>query len=211
MKSPDEAIQRLWDELVLLRDAWNQFNALYRGSSEVAVLLDRSARWFFRTHADMLSRDIVLRISRLTDRELTKSQRNLVLASILRDAHIDEYPGLRDELESELAELCSRAKPIRYRRHKYLAHLDHAAATGTAPPAPPVRWEDVAALIEAAERIYHRYRCHVYESDVDFNLHTLGGPTDLIRALQDGENWRMQTIASLRKDLKGPLDGGHAA
>ena len=29
-QTPDEAIQKLWDELVLLRDIWNQYNALYR-------------------------------------------------------------------------------------------------------------------------------------------------------------------------------------
>ena len=160
-QTPDEAIQKLWDELVLLRDVWNQYNALYRNSDDVGVLLDRSARWFFRSHAGLLSREIILRVARLTDNEGTKGQRNLVLASILKDAGIDAVPGLREELKRELAELRELSKPVRHRQHKYLAHLDRAAATGAAPPAPPVTWDDIARLIGSAERIYHRYRSAV--------------------------------------------------
>jgi hypothetical protein len=188
--TPDESAQKLWDELVLLRDVWNQYNALYRNSNDVAVLLARSARSFFRSHAGLLSREVILRVARLTDNEETGAQRNLVLRSILNDAGIDAVPGLREELRHELEELHELSKAVRQHRHKYLAHLDHAVATGATPPAPPVTWDDIARLIDSVERIYHRYRSAVYDSDADFVLHALGGPADLVRVLRAGEQWR---------------------
>jgi len=120
------------------------------GRSKVLRFFDLpwvSARWFFRSHAGLLSREVILRIARLTDNEETGAQRNLVLASILSDAGIDAVPDLREELSHELEELHELSKAVRHHRHKYLAHLDHAAATGAAPPALPVTWEDIARLI----------------------------------------------------------------
>jgi hypothetical protein len=195
-QTPDEAYQKLWDELVLLRDAWNQFNYLYRNSGDVAALLDRSARWFFRFHRGLLTREIMLRIARLTDHEKNRSQRNLVLQSILNDdTGIDAVPGLREELKRDLKELFVLSKPVRTLRHKYLAHLDHAIAAREVPRPPPVPWDRIEHVIDSAERIYCRYRIAVYESDPDFALHALGGATNLLDVLRDAEKWRAQTTS----------------
>lgn len=88
-QTPNEATQKLWDELVVLREVWNQYDALYRNSDGAALLLVRSARWFFRFHAGLLTREMMLRIARLTDAEEIGGHQNLVLSSILNDARIE--------------------------------------------------------------------------------------------------------------------------
>lgn len=190
-QTPNEATQKLWDELVLLRDQWNQFNELYRQSGDVLALLDRSARWFFRSHAALLTREIMLRIARLRDRR----KRTLTLKSILKDDGIDAVPGLRRELERDLEDFYNRSKPVWDIRNRYLAHLDHAIATKTPPRHSPVPWDCIAHMIDSAERIYCRYRIAVYESDPDFVLHALGGATNLLDVLRDAEKWRAQTTS----------------
>ena len=176
-QTPNEATQKLWEELVVLREVWNQYDALYRNSDDAALLV-RSARWFFRFHKSLLTREIMLRIARLTDDEETAGRQNLVLKSILKDPELDAVPEFREDLKRELEELCADAKPVGTFRHKYLAHLDRAIAAGEAPPLPPVPWALMERLINSAEHIYHQYRKAVYDSDVDFRLHALGGPKE---------------------------------
>lgn len=188
-----EPAKLVWDQLVLLNNSWRTYDVLYRASEETNQLLVRSARSFFQSHRRLLIRDILLAIARLTDQESTGGNRNLVLASILRDPALDNHPGRRDSLRVEIASLVEAAAPIRRHRHKYVAHLDHEVATGQAPPLPPVSWDQIDEIIRGAERVYHSYALSL-GSDVSFELGTLGDARKLVQKLADAERWSQYSL-----------------
>jgi hypothetical protein len=200
----------IWDQLVLLNNAWHTYTVLYEGLENMDALLDRSARWFFRSHHRLLVREILLAISRLTDPESTSRNRNLVLATILQDPGLDNHPEVRGRLRVEIDSLVRAAEPVRRHRHKYIAHLDHETAMGNAAPPPPVSRQTLEEIIRRAEAIYHEYSL-VLGSDVSFELAALGNAEQLIRKLEDAERWARYSLNTLRTQGKLPEDPQTAA
>src|SRR6266566_7380600 len=101
-ESFDARRKRLWDELVILHDAWAQYSFLFNESQERIELLNACARWYFGTTQRLLMREVILGVSRLTDPPKTGKHANLVLASLLDDPSIDKHRGLRGELDKAI-------------------------------------------------------------------------------------------------------------
>ena len=200
----------IWDQLVLLNNAWSTHEDLFGGPPETRALLDRTARWFFQNHRRLLVREILLAISRLTDSEATAGKRNLILATILEDPELDAQPAVRERLRGKIQVLVQESEPIRRRRHKYIAHIDHELAVGATAPPPPIAWQDVGDSIRTAEAIYREYALAI-DRDVSFELHALGDAKHLIRKLEDAEKWLRYSMHSLRTRGTLPDDPPTAA
>ena len=200
----------IWDQLVLLNNAWHTYDVLYRRAGPTDALLDRSARWFFHSHRRLLIGEILLAISRLTDPESMGGRRNLVLATILQDPVLANQSEIRARLATEIQTLVESAQPITRHRHKYIAHLDHEVALGKAPPPPPVSWQEIDAIIRQAEAIYREYAL-AGGSDVSFELAALGDANHLIRKLEDADRWARHVQHSFRTTGRPPEEPPPAA
>jgi hypothetical protein len=199
--------KRLWDELVLLRDAWYQHEVLYRSSPEVRHLLDRSARWFFRSHERFLLREVILAIARLTDSEGVRGKRNLVLRSLLSHPTIAQNQELSRRLAGSVSAIEEEAAPLRLHRHKYIAHLDHAVATGeTTSPLPPISFESVLSILQRSEALYQEFSLVAYESDVAFDLSALGHAPALLERLTKADKWAQLVQSILQSEFTRPND-----
>jgi len=121
----DDSRKRLWDEIVLLHDAREQYLLLFGHSPERLEMLNACAAWFFGLVQRALLREQILGISRLTDPVKMGAKTNLVLRSLLADPALLGKGAVLAELEVAIGEAEATAKPIRAHRHKYIAHLDH--------------------------------------------------------------------------------------
>jgi hypothetical protein len=196
----DVARKRLWDELVNLHHAWDQFLKLYAHSEDRVKVLNASARSFFAGLQRLLIRDVILSISRLTDPPRSLGKANLVLWSILDDQRLVDRPQLKEQLECEIREVRDMAGPVRKHRNTYIAHLDHATAVGTSvDPLPGVTRGLVDQLIARMEAAYHTYRSQLDETDVSFELSALGDVDQLASALEGGQQWREHERAERRR------------
>jgi hypothetical protein len=111
--------------LELLR-VLRELEVLFGASSKTIKLLNKAAPDFFMHHRELLTDQIILSVSRLTDNRWSgpgKSQENLTLICLL-DLDGLEYQALRTDLEKKWTAIKTDAEPIRLVRHKVLAHAD---------------------------------------------------------------------------------------
>ena len=149
-----ESRKRLYDEIVILHDSWAQYRFLFTESNERMQLLNVCGSWFFRTTQRNLLREVVLGISRLTDPIKTGKFDNLTIGMLLLDLSIDSHIGLRDRLDAAVAAAIGAADPMRPHRHKYIAHLDHPTALGSAvSPIPALARQQITDAINALDFI----------------------------------------------------------
>jgi hypothetical protein len=194
----------LWDQVVLLTHAWSTYCVLYRSAEDAHALVDRSARGFFHHHRGLLSKDILLGIARLTENEIVGKHRHLVLAILLQDPALDAHPQERESLRARIAALVDKAATVRTHRHSYIAHLDHALATG-ATSALPLSENDVASLVEEAGAIFSAYTVAVGR-DASLELVSLGDASHLLAKLADSEKWLSYRQHHLRTTGQPPPD-----
>ena len=101
-----EIRNRLFTELVLLTDLWEQYRVLFMSSARQVKRLNEHARWFFATVQRVFLHQIIIGISRITDPAASGRQRNVTLAALLQD------PRLR-ELEAQHAALAAEVETVR--------------------------------------------------------------------------------------------------
>src|SRR5438552_2291692 len=137
-------------------------------------------------------RDVILSISRLTDRpKSVRGEANLVLSTLLEDPRLANRPELMEQLKSGIDEAKRLAQPIRQHRDRYIAHFDQATAIGAPDdPLPPVPGSSVDELIAQIEAVCHRYRSELDAVDCSFELSTLGGFDALLRVLEEARRNR---------------------
>ena len=189
--SPEADQDRLWNELVLLRDAWTQYTILFGGTAERVAMLNTCAGWFFGTTQRLLLREVILGVSRLTDPSELGKHANLTVRILLVDPAVDSVAGLREELSALVQKAVDAAKDLRVHRSKFIAHLDHATALGSPesplPGLPRQAVEDAVATLEAA---FSLHSTRVRHRDRSFRLASLGGADALVGILEKSERWK---------------------
>lgn len=101
-----------------------------QGPAQITALNDKAGR-FFGLFQQLLLRDVILSIARLTDGAATARQENLSLRALLEDPAVRDVPALKQAVAAAV----STAATIALHRHKYIAHLDRAVAAGLVLPA----------------------------------------------------------------------------
>ena len=119
-----EIYPRLAGNVMETYGAFDEFVFLFT-SEEVVSVLNATAGAFFVRHQRLLIDNIILSLSRMTDKKrsgyLKYPQENLTLDRLLElpDA---KYKTLRTDLERKWTEIKRAAEPLRTYRHKFLAH-----------------------------------------------------------------------------------------
>ncbi|MCK4663870.1 MAG: hypothetical protein KAT68_13460 [Bacteroidales bacterium] len=111
------------NEVVYLHYCWNVFRNVYANEKNID-LLNRYDNQFFGIVQNIYWDSILLHISRLTDKEFNRSNRNLSLKTIYNDIENELTNSKRNELCSKLNKINGLVKKARYHRSKRLAHKD---------------------------------------------------------------------------------------
>jgi hypothetical protein len=98
----DASRKRLWDEIVMLHDVWDQYEELFAHSSERVRMLNACAGWFFNLTQRVLLRETILGISRVTDPAKTRAFDNLALEFLLRDPALSRQPEVEGDLRAAI-------------------------------------------------------------------------------------------------------------
>lgn len=180
--------KRLWDELVMLHDAWQMYSYLFGESEERVRMLNACAGWFFGATQRLLLRETILGISRLTDPLRIHGRDNLVLQRLLLDPGLAGAPETKAKLVSAIGKARKAARKVRAHRNRYIAHLDSAYAIEPAGnPLPGLSRRSISAAIQKLEDAYS-ISCHGSRA---FDLSPLGSADALARILEKSERWRL--------------------
>jgi hypothetical protein len=193
----EESRNRLFDQLVLLDDAWATYRYLFGTSQERVRILNACAHWYFALTQRLLLAETILGISRLTDRPTTAGQENLVLDRLLEDPALEERTTLKAGLAAAIADARAAAAPIRAHRHKYVAHLDRDLAIGKPEePLPGLSRESITAVIQKLQAVYNLHGNGLRRVDTSFELHPLAGADALLHILEASERWKLMREVS---------------
>ncbi len=156
----EEVYDRLWQQVALLHAKQKAFSQLFASGERPIVVLNETARSFFASLQYILHSDIVLSISRLTDRLKIGRHETLSLerfVPILKPAHSD----LADEIQGLVAGLRNTADSIRIRRNKTIAHLDLATMLATGPSVlPPVTDSEISDALAEIRQVVNTVNRH---------------------------------------------------
>ena len=119
--------RQLWQKTAYLYGKWNTYLKLY-SSQDVIEVLNSAGRSFFGMHQQMAIADILLDLSKLTDKPGEGKKKNLSVQLLLRDNDTDSDPDFHKQLEEAVGAAitaCAFAVPW---RHRLIAHFDLATA-----------------------------------------------------------------------------------
>lgn len=157
-KLPD-GFQELQDEVLDLVWTWHTFRQLFT-SEEAVRILARAAGSAFRIIQLNEHSALVMRISRLTDKETSGAgQVNLNLAALETWVRDTGDAALADEIQKATEELRDRCADLRRLRNKREAHLDRKVALRQV-TLPGSKRENIEAAIEGAAGLMNRVAEH---------------------------------------------------
>lgn len=185
------AHNKLFEELAILHGAWEQYNFLFASGTARVEVLNICSAWFFGMTQRMLMREMILGISRMTDKATIGSFDNLTIAGLLQDPALKGKVNLRARLRRRVAKASRLAEPIRTQRNKYIAHLDHALAVGRAvAPLPRFPLATIGKILHALEDAYNEHGRHVRNADTSFDLNSLSAAEALYSILENSDRWK---------------------
>jgi hypothetical protein len=183
-----ELAYELSSSITFLHLKWKLFRALFGTSQERINLLNQTAPAFFAFVGQIMFNDVVLAITRLTDRKRKTACLAQLITLLAPHVGMAELAGWR----SQLALLNAAVEPLRETRNRYLAHDELPTALNSNPrPMPGVSRAQVETMLKRIrglfESIEEKFRgSHTPHESVD---------------AQGGE----QLIASLERAV-----GGHS-
>jgi len=121
-------LERLHTELVWLHTRWINYRQLLAEGPEQVGLLNCVAPSFFGVIERVMRDDIVIGLSRLTDRKRVAAKDTLTLSRLIHELHPADDRTLAIQLRGRLKEINAKIKDIRTHRNQRVAHLDLVAA-----------------------------------------------------------------------------------
>ena len=181
----------LFTEVAWLHLKWAHYRELFVESSEQTALFNRIAPLFFARLDDILFDDIILHISRLTDPPVytqKTNQRKQKHYRLSLKCLVELIPndGLRKQVGQEVGSLCAMSDIARDWRHRLLAHCDLLTVRDQNPrPRPGASRHDIEEILASMRRVMNLVYAHFCDTeDAYCFVGTIGGPSELVRALE---------------------------
>jgi hypothetical protein len=146
-----ELAYELSKSITFLHLKWKLFRALFGTSQERIDLLNQTAPAFFAFVGQIMFKDVVLAITRLTDRK----RKTACLAQLI--TLLAPHVGVAElaRWQSELALLNSEVEPLRETRNRYLAHDELPTALNNHPrPMPGVSRAQVETMLKRIRGLF---------------------------------------------------------
>jgi hypothetical protein len=202
------------NEITWLHAIWQQYRHLY-AVPETVELLNETAAFFFHMNQEMMLRDVILNIARLTDRPESMGKANLTLrrlaATIEEAAGPRPEPGQPDSRNPRILAVADRVTVLvdqalersafsRDWRNRNLAHKDLALALGKgAAPLDPVSREMIGQALAAMAAVMNEVNAHYWSG-----LHTM---YEAFIAHNDAEalTYHLSEAIELERKRRAPL------
>lgn len=139
------------DEVLFLFYRWTIFRQLFGSGKENLELLNRSGSNVFVLLQTLVTDNVFLTLSCLTDPEKTGPDQNVSIKNLLRKIETDLDDKLREQLRKKLKKLEAMLTNLRKHRNKRIAHLDldHAIKVKSLPPVTNGELEDALDLVKS--------------------------------------------------------------
>ena len=186
----DEISDRLWDgELCELQDLWDTYNYLYVKDPKRAQNLLSEARWgrfFWNRVRGWIVDELIMTISRLTDRPKSGERQTLTLAALLDDTRLSGQ--LRCELRCELKRIrrLKQVDKIRKHRNRVVAHSDKRTVLGK-DALPILQSAKIQEIISRLQDVHRKHRVESMGSGVlgGYGTHTVAGVESVVKRLEE--------------------------
>ena len=157
----------LHNEVVWLHAKWLEYRKLYGTSEKRVELLNATAAFFFGVVQDVLWKDILLHIARLTDPLKHGKCENLTIRRLPNNVEDDVLAG---ELRGLIEEGSDRFTFAREWRNKRLAHNDLThAIDASATTLPAVSRQNVEDALDSLRQIMNCVHSRYLQSDYVFD------------------------------------------
>jgi hypothetical protein len=171
-------------ELSRLQVKWHMYRQLYGKSQERLDVLHQAAGHFFSILHQSLIGDVVLHLSRLTDRPRTAGRESLT---------IQRLPALLPDetLQTDVAALVTAARtacaPVRPWRDWLSAHTDLQVAISSE-PVPGISRAQIETAIVSVRAVLNRIEVHYWNSPTryDLTMTPVGDADSLVYYLVNG-------------------------
>jgi hypothetical protein len=199
----------LFSEVVWLQDKWREYCTLFTDSVLRVDLLNESAGRFFGQLQAVLWEDVLMQISRLTDRSEMGKRENLSIQQFVRLCERTEFAA---RITSAVQQAADAAAFARDWRNRYIAHRDLPLALNRdAPGLAHASQKAVTDAVDAISAVIKLLHQEYLKFDVDLEVAGgLGDAEDLLRVLDDGvragraREERFRAGMLLPEDREGP-------
>jgi len=156
----------LENEVIWLHAKWLQYRKLYAKSKERIDLLNQTAPFFFRVVQEVLWKDLLLHIARLTDPPKQGRYENLTLRRL---PDVIEKEALADEVGRLVKTALADAGFAREWRNRHLAHRELSLSPQhRAKPLPRASRQNVEEVLASFRRIMNKLHVSYLQSEVGF-------------------------------------------
>lgn len=192
----------LSSDLSLLNLKWHTFLSLYGRDEDRIALLNKTAPVFFAVVQDLLTSNVLMGLSRLTDPSKSQGKDNLSIETLIESLADPDHSALRQDLESRLDTLRVRVGPFRTWRHKSLAHRDLEVAIGAADLLPTIQHDAIDAALSEAAGLLNHLALTLWDESVRYEFKSHPRHVDsLIHYLQQGRTVELERRAELEARL----------
>jgi hypothetical protein len=194
----------LHNDFYWLQAKWQEYVELFGKDPARVKILNDAAPNFFWFIQDTMWNDLLLHITRLTDKRMTASRTNLTLLALPPLIQDEAFRGVLDNLVEAAVEAARFARRIRNRR---LAHHDLALALGKAKPLTAGSRDDVRAALTAFHAVLDSVQLQYFDSSLSPEVILApGGATKLLRILRDGVHAEQARYERVRSGTATPED-----
>jgi len=168
-----DSLQETWTDLekevVWLHLHWNVYRELFAKSAERIALLDESGAVPFRVFHNVLVRDVILSLCRLTDPLESCGHENASLAQLVEAVRGGSWPDLLPQMESAFEELKAQCEPLRPLRNRVIAHRDlETVRNPDDNPLPGISRANIEACLNALRRIMDTFHLFFTKGSVSY-------------------------------------------
>lgn len=174
-----QAIEEMGDDLgqlfFLLRGevawihlTWSEYRSLFASGQELFDLFNATAPSFFAHLDDLMWREVLLHLCRLTDRRETGRKKNLTLLAL---PPLIQDPDLRRQVDRRVQEARNATQFARDWRNRHIAHRSlQRAKNPNASPLEPASRKAVETALDVIRAVMHLLDAHYFDQDTRYEM-----------------------------------------
>jgi AbiU2 len=186
----------LWHDVTTLHLNWAEFRELFATKPSRIALMNETAPAFFGRLEDVLWKDVLLHLSRLTDKPAGRGKQRL---TVLQYTPLVARLPIRDAVHAALDKVERAARFARDWRDRRIAHRDFKHAQDpAATPLEPASRAKIEAALKAVRELMQIPEDHFRDTLVSYE-HVIGAPGgawDMLYHLDSG----LEAIRALRSE-----------
>ena len=185
-------VRRIYEELYaqvsLLTYNWLTYKDLFYQGQKRIDLLDRTGRVFFQVYHDMLLGEVMLSLSRLTDKPKSKKGARISIRRLLLHLDGDVDPSFAPRFKAMVEQAERDCLPFRHHRDNEIAHINlEAVLNSHLHPLPDLTIEQIDGALKNIQASLTLFSESVFDETHVFEpIQAVRGPASLIFYLERG-------------------------